>query len=176
MANSEYKITHSNYVLRKRHQSVSGGTVYERDFMTTTNLGQWDSGSIPYGESNFRFVYRPTSNSKKAPTNLQWENWTLEKVNGYEKTSEDEVKLKPNYSSLLDFAYYGSCTELVKSTISKIIRSFPPTLIVGEEHIINGVSYNIVENPFEMDLFTALDSTETGSDILKDDKTSYDSG
>ena len=77
MANSEYKITHSNYVLRKRHQSVSGGTVYERDFMTTTNLGQWDSGSIPYGESNFRFVYRPTSNSKKAPTNLQWENWTL---------------------------------------------------------------------------------------------------
>ena len=176
MANSEYKITHSNYVLRKRHQSVSGGTVYERDFMTTTNLGQWDSGSIPYGESNFRFVYRPTSNSKKAPTNLQWENWTLEKVNGYEKTSEDEVKLKPNYSSLLDFAYYGSCTELVKSTISKIIRSFPPTLIVGEEHIINGVSYNIVENPFEMDLFTALDSTETGSDILKDDKTSYESG
>lgn len=176
MANSEYKITHSNYVLRKRHQSVSGGTVYERDFMTTTNLGQWDSGSIPYGESNFRFVYRPTSNSKKAPTNLQWESWDLDKVNGYEKTSEDEVKLKPNYSSLLDFAYYGSCTELVKSTISKIIRSFPPTLIVGETHVINNVSYNIVENPFEMDLFTALDSTETEGDILKGDKMSYDSG
>lgn len=176
MANSEYKITHSNYVLRKRHQSVSGGTVYERDFMTTTNLGQWDSGSIPYGESNFRFVYRPTSNSKKAPTNLQWESWDLNKVNGYEKTSEDEVKLKPNYSSLLDFAYYGSCTELVKSTISKIIRSFPPTLIVGETHVINNVSYNIVENPFEMDLFTALESTETVDELLKDDKMSYDSG
>ena len=153
MSNNGYKITHSNYVLRKKHQSVSGGTVYERDFMTTTNLGQWDSGSIPYGENNFRFVYRPTTSIRKRQDNLEWSAWTASDVSNYKKTSEDEPRLKPNYSSLLDFAYYGSCTELVKSTISKILSTFPPTLVVGDEFSVGSFgTARIVSNPFDMDL------------------------
>ena len=38
-----YKISHSNYTVKKRHQLLSDGVVYERDFMTTTNLGGWDA-------------------------------------------------------------------------------------------------------------------------------------
>ena len=153
MSNNGYKITHSNYVLRKKHQSVSGGTVYERDFMTTTNLGQWDSGSIPYGENNFRFVYRPTTSIRKRQSELKWETWDASKASEYQKTSEDEPRLKPNYSSLLDFAYYGSCTELVKSTISKILSTFPPTLVVGDEYTVGDFgTARIVSNPMDMDL------------------------
>lgn len=153
MSNNGYKITHSNYVLRKKHQSVSGGTVYERDFMTTTNLGQWDSGSIPYGENNFRFVYRPTTSIRKRQSDLKWETWDASKASEYQKTSEDEPRLKPNYSSLLDFAYYGSCTELVKSTISKILSTFPPTLVVGDEYTVGDFgTARIVSNPMDMDL------------------------
>lgn len=153
MSNNDYKITHSNYVLRTKHQSVSGGTVYERNFMTTTNLGQWDSGSIPYGESNFRFVYRPTSGIRKRQSSLDWKEWNGADVANYEKTREDEPRLKPNYSSLLDFAYFGSCTELVKSTISKIINTFPATLVVGDEFDVGPFGKaRVVTNPFGMDV------------------------
>lgn len=155
MADNGYRITHSNYVLRKKHQSVSGGTIYERDFMTTTNLGQWDSGSIPYGENNFRFVYRTSTTNRKRPDNIEWKEWSEDEVGNYEKTSEDEPRLKPNYSSLLDFAYFGSCTELVKSTITKILSDYPPVLTISNtSYDINGTTYYIVENPFDMDLTT----------------------
>ena len=140
-----YKITRSNYTLKKRHQTLSGGVVYERDFMTTTNLGGWDSGSIPYGENNFKMYYRAISNGKKNPYHGEWitAECSGETTNVFtteclpehvENTSE--IRLKPNYNSLLDFAYYGSCTELVKSTVTKIIKTFP-----AEMYVVDGTEY-----------------------------------
>lgn len=169
MANNGYKITRSNYTLKKRHQTVSGGVVFERDFMTTTNLGGWDSGSIPYGENNFKMFYRATANAKKRPYQGEW----LTNSCGSGSTTfltaaclgnttgapeETLIKINPNYNSLLDFAYYGSCTELIKSTVNGIIEKFPA------EMYSTGISYYglttemsggfpyILVNPFDIDL------------------------
>ena len=154
-----YKITRSNYTLKKRHQTLSGGVVYERDFMTTTNLGSWDSGSIPYGESNFKMFYRAANNVKKLPYQGEWlkcsgdsEYFTADCVTAKTNESADKIEIKPNYNSLLDFAYYGSCAELVKSTITKIIKNFP-----AEMYIVDGSPYgfsdeNLLINNFQINL------------------------
>lgn len=161
----KYKINRSNYTLRTRHQLINGGAVYERDFMTTTNLGQWDSGSIPYGEGNFRMVHRRKDNARKHPKAGMWVEpkncetsngfWTSGCVSNTAATEENLIKIKPNYGSLLDFAYYGSCEELVKSTIKKIIETFPGEIVsyAKEKYTINGTVYYMVENPFNVDLF-----------------------
>ena len=160
MANS-YKITRSNYTIKKRHQSVSGGVVYERDFMTTTNLGGWDSGSIPYGENNFKMYYRAIGNAKKRPYKGDWlqndcvsggsEFWTADCVPSSGTSEKEQIKIKPNFNSLLDFAYYGSCVELIKSTVTKIIKTFP-----AEMYVVGGADYgfesNILINNFEINL------------------------
>lgn len=165
MAN-RYRINRSNYTIRSRHQLTSGGVVYERDFMTTTNLGAWDSGSIPYGESNFRMLYRRAENVRRKSYHGTWlkpsedcnpvgDYWTISCTTKTGVTEETSIKLKPNYHSLLDFAYYGSCQELVKSTVRKIIENFPGELETydAEQYRINGVDYRMVLNPFSIDAF-----------------------
>lgn len=162
----KYKINRSNYTVRGRHQLFSGGVIYERDFMTTTNLGPWDSGSIPYGEGNFRMLYRRTENARKRPRSGSWLEhgstgssdstvWTAGCVEKTGVTEEKSIKIKPNYNSMLDFAYYGSCQELVKSTIRWIINDFPGELIAKQTNgfKINGEDYLLVENPFNVDVF-----------------------
>ena len=159
-----YKINRSNYTIRKKHQLTSQGTVFERDFMTTTNLGPWDSGSIPYGESNFKMRYRIPENARKKPKIGSWlkskcskypDFWNSTCVDKTGVTEEKQIKIKPNYNSLLDFAYFGSCQELVKSTIRRIVEEFPGEVNVDtiQPFEINGYAYWAVNNPFDVDLF-----------------------
>ena len=65
MADNRYIVTHSNYTIKRKHKLLSGDTIYERDYMTTTNLGGFDSGSIPYGEGNFKIVRGDAKNIKR---------------------------------------------------------------------------------------------------------------
>ena len=162
MANG-YKINRSNYTIRRRHRLVNDGQVTERDFMTTTNLGPWDSGSIPYGESNFRMFYRNPENVRKKNIAGTWlkspcventEFWDGTCIDKSGVTEEALIKEKPNYKSLLDFAYFGSCVELVKSTIRKIVEEFP-----GELNIYT-------KEPFEVDCQKYLVNNQFGIDIF----------
>lgn len=168
MADKKYKINRSNYTLRTRHQLVKGGSVYERDFMTTTNLGGWDSGSIPHGENNFKMVYRDLDNGRKRIGEENWKTWTASDIEtGY--TEQKCIKIKPNYHSLLDFAYFGNCRQLLSSTIRKIINTFPGELYVynKEKFKINGVTYYEVKNNFDIDMFSTTSAkthVETNND------------
>lgn len=157
-----YKITRSNYTLKKRHQTVSGGVVYERDFMVTTNLGGWSSGSIPYGENNFKFYYNEQGDAKKRPYNGDWlkndcnetnpEIWTANCVPSSGTSEKEQIKIKQNYNSMLDFAYYGSCVELVKSTITKIIKEFPAEMYTTDGDYYGFEGDVILINNFDIDL------------------------
>ena len=159
MAGKKYKVNRSNYTLRTRHQLVKGAEVYERDFMTTTNLGGWDSGSIPHGENNFKMVYRDFNNGRKPIEEEGWTEWTAKDVVSGQ-TEQKSIKIKPNYHSLLDFAYYGNCRQLVSSTIRKIISTFPGEMYVDTSEKITiktdsattvGTYYR-VRNNFDIDI------------------------
>ena len=46
--------SHSNYVLKKRHQDVYDGTIFERDITTIGGIGTFPMGQVPvYRSSNF---------------------------------------------------------------------------------------------------------------------------
>jgi hypothetical protein len=172
----------SNYTLRTKHKSLNkkNSDIYVRDYMVTTNNGGWDSGSIPYGESNFKMVRRNDVKQTRKHTYGKWlmngesDVWTVEdiktalKEHSNETNSSGKSILTPNYTSLLDFAYFGSCTEMIKSSILNIINEFPGELYVSSNKFYwygpNNESYAIkddtgrflyiVDNPFMIDIFT----------------------
>jgi hypothetical protein len=179
MAENRYIVTHSNYTIKRKHKLLSGHTIYERDYMTTTNLGGFDSGSIPYGEGNFKIVTNEGKNLKRKHKYGDWlKNENCEPDSGNtcevfslsnmpeistEITSETKIEIKPNKNNFLDFVYYGSCEEMVKSSIDEIIIKFPAELyITGDNYeyldnagiakILGGDNMVVIDNPFDIDI------------------------
>ncbi len=175
MANG-YRINRSNYTIRTRHQTVSGGTVYERDWMATTNLGGWDSGSIPYSENNFKMVRNRIFNGERKSRGGLWMQtpsgdvyWTSEDITPKEEGErQNDAKTNITYHSLLDFAYYGSCVELVQSTVRKIVNDFPGEIYVtgAKEFPADGSTYYRVQNPFGIDLLSKSASDNRDPKVL----------
>ena len=49
-----YIKSHSNYVLKKKHQTINNGIIYERDITTIGGLNQFSPNQVPiYKSSNF---------------------------------------------------------------------------------------------------------------------------
>lgn len=129
--------SHSNYVLKSRHQDVSDGTIYERDITTIGGVNQFAKGMTPiYRSNNFIITVRNDKGSTNTYGNSKWEKngdsgntWTLENLSGL--TSSDEssdstkIVLKQDYYDFCDFAYYGSLSELFRASITDILSRFP---------------------------------------------------
>jgi hypothetical protein len=142
MANNRYIITRSNYTIKEKHKSLkNGNSIYERDYMTTTNLGGWDSGSIPHGENNFKFVHNQNDNNTRSFNNGKWLDnngstiWKLNDVSNKPQKTESTIVIKPNKNSLSDFVYFGSCVELLNVSLSNIVKFFPAELYISDEQI-----------------------------------------
>ena len=144
MSNNRYIITKSNYTLKEKHKEIKNGNfIYERDYMVTTNLGGYDSGAIPYGESNFKFVHNQNGNVTRSFNNGNWliddkgnTVWTLDNIPNKPKKKESEVNIKINQNSLRDFVYYGSCIELIKCSLENIVKYYPGELYITNEKFV----------------------------------------
>ena len=181
----KHQILRSNYTIREKNKSLkNGNTIYERDYMTTTNLGGFSSGSIPHGEYGFKFVHNQKDNTKRNFKNGVWladENgdtvWTLADVSGKSKKEESSIVIKGNKNTLRNFAYYGSCVELFKVSLSNIIKFYPGELYVSD------VAYSYVddngnlailgegdfENPVRVLNPFGINITKTSPEIIDDD-------
>ena len=54
-----YIKSHSNYVLKTKHQLTKDGTVWERDMTTIGGLNQYAKGQVPiYKSGNFIITVR----------------------------------------------------------------------------------------------------------------------
>lgn len=142
-----YIKSHSNYVLKKRHQNVNGGTIYERDITTIGGRNSFSKGQVPlYQSGNFVITVNNEDNVQKSVYSQGWEQndngevWTLESLDGLikdETGSEDQkIVLKQDYYNLRDFAYFGSCSELIRASISDILKKFPGELFVPYDNTI----------------------------------------
>ena len=142
-----YIKSHSNYVLKKRHQNVNGGTIYERDITTIGGRNNFSKGQVPiYQSGNFVITINNEDNVQKSVYSQGWEQndngevWTLESLEGLikdETGSEDQkIVLKQDYYNLRDFAYFGSCSELIRASISDILKKFPGELFVPYDNTI----------------------------------------
>ena len=129
----------SNYVLKTKHQITNGGTVYERDMSTVRAKNGFNNGQTPiYRSGNFLISINNTNNTKKNTLSKNWtENtsgnvWNSAILQNYQtddKSSYDkEILIKNNYYDLRDFAYFGSCSELIRASINNILSTFPGEL------------------------------------------------
>lgn len=162
------KKTKSYFTIKeKRHQNAPEGTIFERDYMTLNSLGEWHGKTFPYGETNFKMVSSNEFNVARKHSFGKWAKttdgdtvWNYNDLDAVAQKTNDEdntnIKIKPNKNSLLSFAYYGSCTEVVKNTITSIIKNFPGELFVGQVMKGEAVSYLNekcrLENPFNIDI------------------------
>lgn len=137
-----YIKSYSNYVLKRKHQDINSGRIFERDITTIGGLNQFSPGQIPiYKSSNFIIT---VNNDNKSNRNFigkdkGWEMngseevWTLSNINESNDVESAEktlkIVLKQDYYKLQDFAYYGSCTELIRASIIDIITRYPRTII-----------------------------------------------
>lgn len=161
----------SIYTIKKQHALTNDATIYENDHITIIpNDGIYDDEMALFSESNFKYRIRTEKNEKKRhvrgeyvkPDGKEDDFWTLEDLSGTTETEESKIVLKPNYTSLKDFAYYGSAVELIKATVNDIIQRFPggitnytdkdkdiaPKVKVGDKE------YTLLSNEFEIDCWT----------------------
>lgn len=145
--------SHSNYVLKSKHQDVSDGTIFERDITTIGAVDQFSPGQTPiYRSNNFivtvRNDGRPANqyNTSKWKENDEGEIWTLQAISGmvsdYEEDNDTKIVLKQDYYDFRDFAYYGSLTELFRASVTDIIAKFPGELYITNDHAYYTVRVN----------------------------------
>lgn len=175
MARKKYITSHSNYVLKKQHSITNDGTIYERDYMTLTPLNTVAPNQIQiYGEGNFKLSVGDGVNRRIKHNYGEWEVFSPSS-NSNEISRESKIVLNPNYSSLLDFAYYGSCVSLIETTIINIIKNYPGELYFSDRQLLfidgngnniklGGDNMYIIENPFLIDI---LDDSIENADNIK---------
>ncbi len=136
--------SHSNYVLKKNHQTISDGTIWERDITTIGGVNQFSPGQVPiYKSGNFIITVRNDGkvanqyNKTKWKENESGDTWTLETISGMTSEFEDQndvkIVLKQDYYDFCDFVYYGSLTEMFRASINDVLTRFPGELYVAYE-------------------------------------------
>jgi len=150
--------------------NTTAGTIYEKDHVTiVSNDGIYDEMPM-FSDSNFKFKIGADRDGKRRHTRGAWvkpnedesgETWTLSTISGHVITEETTIVEKPNYSSLKDFAYYGSAVELIKATVNDVILRFPGGISyygnLAPEVTVNGEKYYLVSNEFKIDFWTQGD-------------------
>lgn len=138
-----YKTKADYTILRKRHQNASNGDIFENDYMTISPMDTIfsEDQDIISSDSNFKFSYRINNNLQKKHAKSGWiktpggsEEWRIDDaISGGTISDESKIRIKPNYNSLKDFAYYGSAVELVRGSLNDIIQNFPAELYFSEK-------------------------------------------
>ena len=132
--------SYSNYVLKRKHQNINSGSIYERDITTIGGLNQFAKGQIPiYKSSNFIITVNNDVKSSRNHLNSGWEKngssdiWTISNINASNDSESSgntlKIVLKQDYYKLKDFAYFGSCVELIRASIIDIANRFPRRII-----------------------------------------------
>lgn len=163
----------SIYTVRSKHTSTVNGTIYENDNVTIIPNDGIFSEDIPlFSESNFKFRIGRGNSNRRRHSRGGWipvdgtngTIWTLNNLPISTKTEEGHVVIKPNYSSLRDFAYYGSAVELLKATVNDLIMRYPggisyyqnpPSIFIKNDNNENE-EYYLISNEYDIDFWTPI--------------------
>lgn len=123
---ARYSKNNSNFIIRKKHQSIEGGTILERDWSTLGERHVIESGKRKvYGDSGFLFTDSTRPGLKKRNRSGEWDSpLTLDDLTDTVNDSVNIIQL-PKSNDLRDYVYWGSAKELVRSSIENIIKWFP---------------------------------------------------
>ena len=141
---SRYITTKADFTLRRKHKKGSGATIYENDYTTINPMPNAIKGEYVIGDSNFVFTSRLGINGQKKhvrgkfvmnPSGSTDERgaWTIDTIIDSGITEETRIRLKPDYTSIRDFACYGSAVKLVQGTVNGVITDFPAEMYLSDE-------------------------------------------
>ena len=134
---AQYTKHNSNYIKTNIHQKLKdGSSIFERDWVTIGSQLHFGPNKIPYyTNGNFIFTTSPIPHYQKRYKNgVAVGLWTYDDVknatNVVNKINNDEYT-----EDIRTYAYYGSCVELVRSSIEHIINNFPGNITVSNNQI-----------------------------------------
>ena len=145
----------SNYVLKKQHQLTNDGVIFERDITTIGGISSFGNNEVPiYSSGNFIITVNESTPPTVERNNSDWlknngsDEWTLSDLGQYIENEVNTNNQLKNVYDMRDFAYYGSCSELIRVSINNILSSFPGELYVPYSPNNNeeGITYSYVEN------------------------------
>ena len=134
---AQYVKHKSNYIRTNIHQHLKGGsTIFERDWVTVGSQLNFGPGKIPYyNNGNFIFTTSPIPYYQKRYKNgTSSVTWTYENVKDAQPTV-NQIQFDEYTEDIRSYAYYGSCVELVRSTIENIINTFPGNIMVSDREL-----------------------------------------
>ena len=170
----KYIKSHSNYVIKKRHQDVSDGRIWERDITTIGSVNQFSPSQVPiYKSSNFIITVRDDGRASNQYNSTKWESngdsdvWTLDNLSGLVSLDSDEndlkIVLKNDYYDFCDFAYYGSLSEMFRASINDVVTRFPGELCGTNERAYYTSSITVDFNKIEESIQLGDHVVEHGS-------------
>ncbi len=125
---ARYSKSYSNYVLRKRQQTLeNGSTIFERDWGTLGERHVIESGKKKiYADSNFLFTDNTRFGAKYRNNTGEWSDpYTQEILGNKIDTTVNDTSILDESNDIRDYAYYGSAVELVRASVENIIKWFP---------------------------------------------------
>ena len=134
---AQYTKHNSNYIKTVEHQHLKdGSTIFERDWVTIGSQLNFGPGKIPYyNDGNFIFTTSPTPFFQKRYKNgVTVATWTYDDVKEASSTV-NQIQFDEYTEDIRSFVYYGSCVELLRATIEKIIYEFPGNIKVSDEEL-----------------------------------------
>lgn len=156
---AKYIKTHSNYVKQTLHQDVNDGKILDRDWTTIGGVDCYTSNQkTAYQSGNFIITTNDEVSVTKDFQKTEFEKindseeWTLSEI---EKAEENDIKseednlnnivIKNNTHDLREFAYFGSCRELIRSSITDILARFPGELYCSDKLYFLNIKNELVQ-------------------------------
>lgn len=166
----QYTKHSSNYIKTTPHQTLNdGSTIFERDWVTIGSQLSFGPNKTPYfNDGNFIFTTSilPTYQKKPKLGNKVG-------VYTYDDLTNDETYVEAdetviNCCDMRSYAYYGSCVELLRTSVEHIIQTFPPSISVDTSTMaeIEGakLGYKVL-NPFLVDLIGVYSNNDNVDEL-----------
>ena len=186
---AKYLKTYSKYVKETTHQTAKDGKILERDWTTIGGTDTFTTTQpIAYRNNNFIItVSEPNAVTYDRESGSWFKNdngddtWSLGDVSSVTETydSSSSPDIDNSYNDLRDYAYYGSCKELIRASINDIFKKFPGEIYITDEelHYFNGKVYTsfdydysilcMASNPFNVNLHGKLINLPDTDDNLR---------
>lgn len=173
---SRYTKSVSTFTIRKRHQLINNGSIFERDWTTLGERHAIEPGKRRvYSDSGFLFTESTIPGTKKRSKTTKWSDaYTKDDLSPMVNGDVNSIKL-PDSQDIRSYAYYGSAVELLRASIENIVKWFPGKAWSTGSHIYkvnNDGKYIYLldiesEEPHEYELSWTDEETESKMWVLQ---------
>lgn len=185
---AKYIKQHSNYIKEVVRQNTSDGKILESDWTTVGGINNFSpSQPVIYKSNNFLISVSDSETKSYDTIQEKWtksadgnDEWDYNDVKNEETVDNDNaIKLNDNIYDLRNFAYYGSCQELIRSSINNILNKFPGEMYVTNRNIVyynestsaytalGGDNLMYISNPFNINIHDQYINLFNTKDSLK---------